>query len=102
MSLQGINDNIVVLGRKIDKLEQQVTHDRVVINTHPLIFVVLLVGFFITMDFWAVAAHSTIHRFHPRGHLRYWEYIILAGISLVVLIWVGYKNGIRLSMLGNG
>ena len=100
MSLQDINTNITQLGKKIDKLEQQVTHDQVVINTHPIIFIALLVGFFITMDFWVEAAHRTVHRFHPRHHLYYWEYIILAGILLILLIWVGYKSGSQLRTLG--
>ena len=102
MSMQDINTNITKLGKKIDKLEQQVMYNQVVINTHPLIFLMLLIGFFITMDFWAVAAHRTVRRFHPRGQLRYWEYIILAGISLAVLLWVGYKSGINIRIFGEG
>lgn len=101
-TLEDLNRNIQNLNEKIDKLEYAVTDDQVKINTHPIMFVVLLVGFFITMDFWAAAAHSTVRRFHPRGYIQYWEYIILAVAALVLLLWVANKSGIRIQLLGEG
>ncbi len=99
-SIEDLDRNIQALSKKIDKLEYSVTDDQVKINTHPIMFVVILVGFFITMDFWIAAAHSTIIKFHPNGYLQYWEYAIIAVLALLLLLWVSKKSGIKIRMLG--
>jgi hypothetical protein len=99
-SIEDLNRNIQTLSKKIDKLEYTVTDDQIKVNTHPIMFVVILVGFFITMDFWTAAAHSTIINLHPKGYLQYWEYVILAVVALLLLLWLSNKSGIKIRMLG--
>lgn len=101
-SLEELNYNIRTLNEKIDELERDVTVDQVKINAHPVLFIVLLIGLFVTMDFWAAAAHTTLHQLHPRGYLKFWEYIILAVVSLVILLWIANKSGMKVRLLEQG
>ena len=96
-----LNTNIQDLKKQINELKNEVMDDRVKINTHPVLFVILLIGFFVTMDFWTTAAHKTVHALHPRGYLYFWEYILIAIVALLLLLWLANKSGIRIRLLGD-
>lgn len=85
--------------RELDELRKDVQNDTTVINAHPMLFIILLILFFITMDTWTIAAQRTIDHFHPTGELLYWEYIYIGFILLLVLILVGHYTGIRIGVL---
>lgn len=87
------------LNNKLDKLQNEITSDQLSVNAHPVLFITLLVLFFITMDFWAKAIQYTLHELHPRGYLVYWEYIIIAIVSLALLLLLGHMSGIRIRLL---
>lgn len=99
MSIDELNTNVKKLGQKIDKLEKEVIQDQIKINAHPVIFITLLIVFFMTMHFWAEAAHVTISTFHPRGKLHFWEYLIIALALLTILILLSKLSGINISSL---
>lgn len=88
------------LSVKIDNLAYQFEQSKAAITDHPVLFTGLLIGFFITMDLWASATNSFLNRIHPRGVLKWWEYLILAILALFLLVWIGGKKGIQIRMLG--
>jgi hypothetical protein len=99
ITLQDINANINRVDKKVDELHKEVMRDNLIINAHPVIFIVLLVTFFVTMDFWTFAVHETVRHFHPTGTLGYTDYILLAVLLLFIILAIGHRTGIKIRML---
>lgn len=97
--MDNVSDQIAELSKKIDDLKTDIQRDDLSINAHPVLFIILLVLFFVTMDLWAIAIHETIKYIHPTGNLSIWEYILVAIIALVILLVVAKSAGIRIRSL---
>ncbi len=101
MSLTEINENIINLQKRVAELDRKVTENQVAFKAHPAIFVVLMVGLFVTLDFWSTGIHGAVKKIHPRGYLYYWEYILIAGVFLIFVLWIAHQSGLHLPMFTN-
>ncbi len=101
MSLVEINENIIDLQKRVDEIDHKITKNQVEFKAHPVIFVVLMVGLFVALDFWSTAIHGTVKKIHPRGYLYYWEYMLIAILFLIFVIWMAHQSGLHLPMLTN-
>lgn len=79
--------------------ETDVQQDHVIIQLHPVKFMIMLILFFVTMDFWSNAAQKVVETIHPTGDLNMWEYLLVASLSLLLLVLVARWTGIRISNL---
>lgn len=83
---------------KLDNLQQ--TDQERGISKHPVIFVLLLILFFITMNFWAITAHEVLKKIRGTDTMAWYEYLIIASISLTVLIIFTDKAGLQVGVYG--
>lgn len=89
------------MNKKINNINEQVSYSNVVTSAHPVLFIIMIILFFVTMEFWTKAANKAVGHFHPRGYLTYWEYALLGLVSLMFLLWVGSKTGLKIQLLSN-
>lgn len=95
-----IDQKLDVLHNKITKIGKHVTKESNTIRAHPSVFILMLIVFFITMDFFAKATHTSIEHFIPHRKLKYWEYTIVAVILLTLLLFIAHKSGIGIATVG--
>lgn len=99
IDLVDINNTLVAMNKKINSINEQISYSNIVTSAHPFLFIIMIILFFVTMEFWTKAANKAIKHFHPRGYLSYWEYVLLGLVSLLFLLWIGKKTGLKIQLL---
>lgn len=97
---QNINNEILSRLENIEDMQSQLLNQQIVIQSHPFIFIILVLLFFITIDVWTVGIQTAIKYFHPRKEVEYWEYLIIATLLLILLVSGAYWSGIKVKSLG--
>ena len=100
MSASASTNEILSRLNVIQETQSKMLNQQVVIQSHPLVFITLVLLFFITIDVWTVAVQSAIKYFHPNKELEYWEYFIIAVLLLIILVGGTYFSGIQVKSLG--
>lgn len=94
-----LNNNIIQLQKEIQELSDEIKNDSIIINTHPIIFVILIIGMFITLDFWSISAQQAVHKFNKNKKLEFWEYTLISIALLILILFIGYIAGFEIKML---
>lgn len=97
--MNDIRRDIQQLTTKVDNIEAELLNTDLKVNSHPIIFIALMIGLFVTMNFMGIAAHNIVLALHPNKQLQYWEYTLLAIGLLLLLLWAVNKNGITIRQL---
>lgn len=91
-------DNI---DKKLDKIQHEIVKDDLHINAHPILYVILVVVFFITMEFFVRGTADLIEYYHPLGKLSHWESMAWGFVFLGIIIILGYYSGIRIRLISD-
>lgn len=87
------------LHNELIELIQDYRHDELTINMHPVLFITLIIFFSITISLIINATNQTFNQLHPRGFLKYWEYIILAILAFILFIFLANKSGFTIKQI---
>jgi hypothetical protein len=91
--------NLQEIKTKLDNIERRQLKQEQLENLHPILFVILFVAFFITMDLWSTTVNSFLTTVHPRGYLYFWEYLIIALFAAGLLYWALQKTGFQMQVM---
>ena len=83
------------IDKKLENIQKSIDKN-VGINTHPIVLFILILIFLVIVDFWAAGLHMLVSNIHPRGYLKYWEYIILSVGLTLFLIFIARWFGLSL------